>query len=68
MNYRIRHQPHNIPDALHKFYPNQSRLNIDLIDMNGPWICNHLQSLKMVGFIVAVSKDNNFIVKNVHPG
>ena len=36
--------------------------------MNGPWVCKHSLSLKMVGkFVVAVSKDNNFIVKITYP-
>ena len=56
-------------NSLRKLYPNQSGLKIDLIDMNGAGVCKHSPSLKMVGkFIVAVSKDNNFIVKITHPG
>ena len=57
------------PNSLRKLYRNQSGLKIDLIDMNGARVCKHCLSLKMVGkFIVAVSKDNNFIVKITHPG
>ena len=47
-------------NSLHKLYRNQSRLKINLIDMNGARVCKHLQCLKMVGkIIVAVSQDEN---------
>ena len=37
--------------------------------MDGARVCKHSLSPKMVGkFIVAVSKDNNFIVQNTHSG
>ena len=51
------------PNALRKLYRNQSGLKIDLIDMTGARVCKHSLSLKMAGkSVVAVSKDNNFIV------
>lgn len=57
------------PIFVTQIMPNQSGLKIDLIDMNGAWVCNHSQSWNMVAkFIVAVSKDKKIIFKGCSSG
>ena len=58
--YQILHQPRNVPELVTEIICNQSRLIIDLIDINGARVCKHLQFLKMGGEnVVAVSKEEN---------
>ena len=50
--------PAMYPSSLHKLYCNQSRLKIDLIDINGMTVRKHSQSLQMVGKIITTVSCN----------